>query len=120
MTLVLDKKRLGMAIYFVNAEWQERKGLLLSDDTLMDVAQFRATDMSLQKYFDHEDPIGYWPNYWVRNYGYKLPEHWDDEANNVESIGKGFTSPSAFMEALYHSDAHRPHVTGDVLVTYGT
>ena len=114
MTLYLDEMRLRMAIYFVNAKWQKRKGLLMSDDRLMRVAQRRATDMAVSGYFDHQDQDGYWPNFWVERYGYQLPDHWSPEKNNVESIGMGFSTPETFMEALYTSEDHRPHVTGNM------
>ena len=113
MTLVLDKMRMRMAVRFVNAEWQERP-VLMSDDRLMQVAQFRAKDMAKNNYFSHVSRSGTWPNEWVRESGYVLPEKWPDDANYVESIGKGFLTPEAFMEALYVSDDHRPHATGNV------
>jgi hypothetical protein len=113
MTLVLDEVRMRMAVYFVNADWQERP-VLMSDDRLMSAAQHRAIDMATRDYFDHVDPEGHWPNFRVRSYDYELPNHWLDDANNTEGIGKGFTAPEGCLEAMYRSDDHRPHVTGNV------
>ena len=113
MTLVLNEMRMRMAVRFVNAEWQERP-VLMSDDRLMVSAQSRADDMTRKNYFDHVSPLGVWPNEWVRLDEYVLPESWPDDANYVESIGKGFSTPEGCLEAMYNSDAHRPHVTGNV------
>lgn len=113
MTLVLNEMRMRMAVRFVNAEWQERP-VLMSDDRLMHVAQFRAKDMAENNYFSHVSRHGTWPNDMVRISGYVLPEKWPSDTNYVESIGKGFSEPEAFMEALFISDDHRPHATGNV------
>lgn len=113
MTLVLDDMRMRMAVYFVNAEWQERP-VLMSDDKLMRTAQYRATDMASLGYFDHVDREGVWPNKRVRYHDYVLPESWPDDTNYVESIGMGFSTPEGCIEAMYASDPHRPHVTGNV------
>lgn len=116
--MTISNIRLRMSIHFVNASWQERKGLLMSDDRLMKFAQAKALDMASRNYFDHKDPDDVWPNQWVRIFKYVLPEQWPYDANYVESVGKGFSDPESFMEALYVSEAHRPHVTGNVPFFY--
>lgn len=113
MTLALDEIRMRMAVYFVNAKWQERP-VLMSDDRLMGAAQTKAIDMAVGGWFGHVSPMGIWPNELVRMFQYELPVRWEDKDNNVESIGRGHTTPEEFMEALYDSDPHRPHVTGNV------
>ena len=112
MTLVLSMM-LRMQMRFVSAPWQERTTLQI-DARLMDAAQYRANDMAFTHHFSHESPRGMWPNRVVRACGYKLPEHWPDDANYIESIGKGFRTPEGFLEACYASLPHRPHVTGNV------
>jgi hypothetical protein len=116
MTLYLDETRLRMAVRFVNAEWQERKNILMSDVRLMAAAQRHATDMAAMGYFDHVNRNGYWPNWRVKAQGYAIP--YKDKANNVESIGMGFSTPEGCLEGMYASDAHRPHVTGNVPFFY--
>jgi hypothetical protein len=118
MTLVLNEMRLRMAVYFVNAEWQKRP-VLMSDDRLMAAAQYRAGHMAEFDYFDHVSPGGVWANEWVRRFDYSLPESYSSDGNNVESIGKGFTTPEGCLEAMYASDSHRPHVTGNMPFFFG-
>ncbi len=76
----------------------------------------RARDMATRGYFNHVNPDGYGPNYLVRAAGYKLPDWYDksDTANNVESIGGGYTGAHAVFQAWLSSEYHRIHVLGTV------
>ena len=69
------------------------------DARLSKSARQRALDMANRGYFDHVDPDGNGPNYYVSQAGYKLPIKWTAfrAANQVESIVAGHaTAESAF------------------------
>jgi uncharacterized protein YkwD len=80
------------------------------------VARERAIDMATRGYFSHVNPDGYGPNYLVRAAGYKLPDWYDksDGANNIESIGGGYTDAWAVFRAWLSSEYHHIHVLGTV------
>ena len=95
---------------FVNSEWQQIDRI--PDSRLYEVAAARAWDMATRNYFSHEDQDGHWPNWWVRHYQYLLPESYDDECNQVESLARGFLDPREALAALVASPSHHEHMTG--------
>lgn len=90
----------------------QRRPFLHLDPTLCNVAQARAADMAARHYFDHTDPDGHGPNWWVRNAGYTLPAGYSQAAtgNNIESIAAGHASAGAAWDAWMGSSAHAQHV----------
>lgn len=111
-----------MQDYFVTASWQERTELE-PDERLMDVAQYRAFDMSSKGYFAHEDLDGIWPNQHVRKAGYKLPSWYRDDSNQIESIARGYTRvtdriengvivETGALDDLVRSPHHHAHICG--------
>lgn len=78
------------------------------------VARARAADMATRGYFNHVNPDGHGPNYMVSEVGYELPSWYDhhDEANNLESIGGGYTTPDTVWAAWMDSPNHRVHLLG--------
>ena len=100
-----------MANYFKTADWQTRTNLR-TDDRLMSIAHFRAGDMCDRSYFSHQDPDGYWPNKNVRLAGYELPDFYQDDSNQVESIAVGFETYQDAFAALVASPEHTSHMRG--------
>jgi len=94
---------------------QQRKEIRCNP-VLARVARERARDMATRGYFNHVNPDGYGPNYLVRAAGYSLPDWYDksDTANNIESIGGGYTDAHAVFQAWLSSEYHRIHVLGTV------
>ena len=92
---------------------QGRK-IVIEHPVLMAVAHERALDMSMRNYFGHTDPDGFGPNWHVRNAGYVLPEwyHKEPHANNIESIGGGFSNAQDLMEGFKSSPGHMKHILG--------
>jgi uncharacterized protein YkwD len=82
------------------------------DDRLTQVARARAMDMARRHYFDHVNPDGLGPNALVRATGYQLPSFWSTSpsANNIESIGAGYTSADDAWAGWMGSSAHKTHL----------
>ena len=69
------------------------------DSRLAKSARNRAADMGHRGYFNHVDPDGRGPNWYVTRTGYKLPLQWTafEYSNQVESIVVGYaTAEGAF------------------------
>jgi uncharacterized protein YkwD len=79
---------------------------------LAQVARARARDMALRGYFGHTNPDGNGPNLLVRQAGYALPDWYgsNQDSNNVESIGGGYTSANEAWQGWLDSSAHRLHL----------
>ena len=92
----------------------QRRNNPICDPILAQVARARARDMALRGYFSHTNPDGKGPNILVREAGYPLPDWYNDarNANNIESIGGGHTSPDAVWQGWLDSQLHRTHVLG--------
>lgn len=92
----------------------QRRNNPVCDPILAQVARARARDMALRGYFSHTNPDGKGPNTLVREAGYPLPNWYSDtrNANNIESIGGGHTSPDAIWTGWLDSQLHRTHVLG--------
>lgn len=82
---------------------------------LAQVARERAVDMATRDYFDHENPDGLGPNRLVEQAGYQLPDWYDQaaDANNIESIAAGYTTPDDAWNGWLDSPGHRNHVLGE-------
>ncbi len=108
------KKKLGL----FNLDKVTRKPLNWNKK-LAAVAEDRAEDMAKRNYFDHVDPDGIGPNYYIQKSGYDLNASWlkNKKANNFESIAWNWPSASEAIKGLiigkeapgYH---HRKHVLG--------
>lgn len=79
---------------------------------LEQAAQQKANDMARLGYFGHTSPSGVSANQNVRNTGYRLPEWYPVDGNNVESLYIGTDKPKDAAAAWFASDHHRPHVYG--------
>lgn len=79
---------------------------------LMRAAQYKALDMQRKAYYSHTSPSGEHPNEYVRAHGYRLPNHYPTEANNVESICLGGKTAALVIEAWTGSPGHRMHIAG--------
>lgn len=90
---------------------QQRASLHL-DPILCQVARAKAVDMGQRGYYDHTDPNGHGPNWWVEHAGYQLPAGYDHSngGNNIESIAAGYTDPDDTWNAWMDSSAHKQHL----------
>jgi uncharacterized protein YkwD len=97
-----------------NSSGQHRPSLTVNG-ILTQVARQRAADLANRDYFAHVNPDGHGPNFLVRAAGYKLPTWWgtDPEANYIESIAAGYTSPGSTWDAWMESDPHRTHLLAE-------
>jgi uncharacterized protein YkwD len=82
---------------------------------LAQVARAKAMDLATRNYFDHTDPDGFGPNYYVRQAGYQLPGFYGsaNDSNNIESIGAGYTTAESAWNGWLTSSGHRMHVLGE-------
>jgi hypothetical protein len=90
----------------------QQRAFLHLDPVLCQVARARAVDMGQRGYYDHTDPSGHGPNWWVEHAGYELPAGYDHSAdgNNIESIAAGYTDPDSTWNAWMDSSAHKQHL----------
>jgi uncharacterized protein YkwD len=81
---------------------------------LDEVAAYRCRDLLKRGYDDHVDPEGRGPNWWVRNFGYRLPgDYGDGDANNIESLcWGGDGGVQQIWDAWMGSEPHRIHLLG--------
>jgi uncharacterized protein YkwD len=91
---------------------EQKRAQTVCHPVLAQVARARAADMAQRRYFGHVNPDGYGPNYLVTQAGYDLPGWYASahDANNIESIGAGYTSAQSVWEAWLSSSGHRRHV----------
>ena len=96
----------------------ERRPPLAVNDSLFGSAVFHADEMATYNYFGHQSAVtGAWPNKMARDHGYQLPSWWTDDANYIESIAAGYTTPLETMNALIvdagiDPPGHRNHLLG--------
>lgn len=92
----------------------QRRDTLIWDARLHSAAQKRARDMGERKYFNHVDPDGCGPNFYVLQTGYRLPIEWTafKSANQVESILAGTANPDKAFDLWLNSGKHRQQVLG--------
>jgi uncharacterized protein YkwD len=93
---------------------QQQRSAFTYNPLLARVARERAADMAARGYFAHTNPDGVGPNALVREAGYVLPAYYGSEpdANNVESIAGGPSTPEAVLDLLLNSAGHRTHILG--------
>jgi uncharacterized protein YkwD len=109
----LNAEEQAIADYMARAEDQGRDAIHCSP-ILARIARARAADMAARGYFSHVNPEGHGPNYLVTEAGFKLPSWYDhrDAANNLESIGGGYSTPDNVWSAWMSSPNHREHLLG--------
>jgi uncharacterized protein YkwD len=93
----------------------QRRPFVTLDPILCQVARARAADMANRGYFDHTDPDGHGPNWWVEQAGYQLPatyEHTAD-ANNIESASAGHASAGDTWDDWMSSPPHKEHLLAE-------
>jgi hypothetical protein len=107
----LNEQELAIAQLMLTDPGQQRSNPIC-DPILAQVARARARDMALRGYFSHTNPDGEGPNLLAREAGYALPEWYgsNQDANNIESIGGGYSSPEAAWQGWLGSPTHRTHV----------
>ncbi len=86
---------------------QERVSMTCNP-TLATVARARAEDMGRRAYFNHVNPDGQGPNYFVRQAGYVQ----ELSGNNIESIGAGPNNADSMWNAWMSSSKHSTHLLG--------
>lgn len=88
----------------VNAE-RAKAGLhaLALSGALNKVAAFRSQDMATRNYFDHTDPDGHDPFYWLTTNGIRYMAA-------GENIAKGQDTPAEVMDSWMHSPGHRANI----------
>ncbi len=97
-----------------NAPQQQRNKEIMHRHLFLDqAAQQKANDMARLGYFSHTSPSGVSANENVRRTGYKLPDWYPANGNNVESLYIGSDCPEDAAAAWLASDHHRPHVYGE-------
>lgn len=92
----------------------QRRAKVECHPILAQVARERAKDMAERDYFGHVNPDGKGPNYLVRAAGYALPSWYPraDDANNIESIAAGYSTPADVWAGWMNSSGHRMHLLG--------
>lgn len=90
---------------------QNRKALIW-DSRLHAAARARSKDMGVRGYFNHVNPDGFGPNWFVTQTGYRLPMQWTafDGGNQVESILGGHVSAEAAFKMWMGSTKHVNHI----------
>ena len=90
----------------------QQRPQLTCNPILAAVARAHAEEMGRRAYFNHTNPDGYGPNYFVQQAGYVLPSSYSQEANgnNIESIGAGPNNADGMWDAWMKSDKHSTHL----------
>ncbi|WP_149524209.1 CAP domain-containing protein [Sphingobacterium hotanense] len=106
------------ALQISNIKQVTRTKLVWNKD-LAKVAEYRAYDMANRNYFDHTNPEGIGPNYYIQKAGYDLNKDWLKRRsnNNFESIAANHASGVDAIEAFIigHGSPgkmHRKHLLG--------
>jgi uncharacterized protein YkwD len=89
---------------------------MVLDPLLCQVARAKAADLADRDYYDHTDPDGHGPNWWVEHAGYPLPDYYDHspDGNNIESIAGGYPDPDGAWDVWMDSGGHRQHLLATV------
>lgn len=92
----------------------QRRSSLTYNPILARIARERAYDMGERNYFGHVNPDGIGPNYLVTQAGYLLPDFYGKtrDANNIESIARGYKTPAEAWDSWMNSTDHRTHLLG--------
>ena len=93
---------------------EQGRSVLHTNACLAQVAQDRAVDMAVRRYFSHVNPSGLGPNVLVSQAGYVLPDFYSKYAgaNNVESIAAGYATVEEVWQGWLDSIKHRAHLLG--------
>lgn len=91
---------------------RRNKSMMMRHLFLDQAAQQKANDMVRLGYFAHTSPSDVSANQNVRNTGYRLPERYPLNGNNVESLYVGANNPQDVADTWLASDYHRFHVYG--------
>ncbi|MCA9748632.1 MAG: hypothetical protein KC414_05965 [Romboutsia sp.] len=100
-------------ISLLRSNEEQKREVMIYDETLSQVGENHACDMRDRNYFSHVSPEGIGPNLRVRNAGIILPTWYsfDSDANQIESIGIANTVDEMY-EIWINSSAHKDHVLG--------
>jgi hypothetical protein len=111
VSLNSEEQKLAQLLTTDSGQRRDRSKMY-ADERLCQVARSRAMDMAKRRYFDHVNPDGQGPNYLVRQAGYPLPSYYSTSksANNVESIGCGYSGASACWSGWMGSSSHKTHL----------
>ena len=111
---ILSAEEAEVEKYLLAQSGQQHPTLKLNS-ILVEQARRKAKDMAERVYFDHVDPDGFGPNYWVLKAGYQLPDYYGTapNANYIESIGAGYADAATVWEAWMLSPGHRAHLLGE-------
>lgn len=90
---------------------EQHRPTMQCSEALMKGAQQKAEEMANLDYFDHVSPSGVWPNALALVSGCAHP--YQENSNNIESIGAGTPSAKAMYDALFNSPGHHPHIVGE-------
>ena len=92
----------------------QQRAELHYNEILSKVARQRAQDMAQRCYVAHVNPDGQGPNLLVSQAGYPLPSFYQQvtDANKIESIAAGQTTPEQAWATWLNSPHHRTHVLG--------
>lgn len=101
-----------MGKIFATSDWQRRPSPRCHP-LLALAAQRKADSMLQERYFSHTFPDGTSANANVRRTGYTLPDWYQINDNNVESIGLNYPTPQAMFDAWLTGDLHRRHIAGE-------
>ncbi len=106
------------ALGITSIELVSRKPLVWNNK-LAKVALDRVKDMAKRNYFDHINPNGIGPNFYINREGYSLNPAWltKKEANNFESIAANWPSAIEAIQGLIIGKnspgfMHRKHLLG--------
>ena len=93
---------------------KQGRSVIECNPILAQVARAKAADMAKRGFFSHTNPDGQGPNYLVTVAGFRLPDYYPKtgSANNIESIGAGYSGPAEVWQAWLNSHYHRIHVLG--------
>ena len=111
---ILSAEEAEVEKYLLAQSGQQHPTLKLNS-ILVEQARRKAKDMAERVYFDHVDPDGFGPNYWVLKAGYQLPDYYGTapNANYIESIGAGYADAASVWKAWMLSPGHRSHLLGE-------
>jgi len=92
----------------------QRRTALAVDERLMRGAEARARDLYYHPELgpEHVTSDGKTPNEAARETGYRLPDWYPAQGNQIETLGFNYVDLGALLEAIGKSAAHADHVFG--------
>lgn len=100
----------NFVVEYLMSHPEQKREVLIVNETLNSVARNHALDMINREYFSHTTPEGVTANQRVIMAGYPL--EYNPLGNNVESLAGGYKTLNDALEALLESEGHRKHVLG--------